>query len=100
MATVDRWLLPDGIEEVLPPEAARIEAARRQVLDLFHRWGYEFVVTPHIEYLESLLTGAGQDLDLRTFKVTDPASGRLMGFRADITPQVARMDAHSLRREG
>ncbi|GBL56856.1 ATP phosphoribosyltransferase regulatory subunit [Pseudomonas citronellolis] len=70
------------------------------MLDLFQRWGYEFVVTPHIEYLESLLTGAGQDLDLRTFKVTDPASGRLMGFRADITPQVARMDAHSLRREG
>lgn len=100
MATVDRWLLPDGIEEVLPPEAARIEAARRQVLDLFYRWGYEFVVTPHIEYLESLLTGAGQDLDLRTFKVTDPYSGRLMGFRADITPQVARIDAHTLRREG
>ncbi|BBP85760.1 ATP phosphoribosyltransferase regulatory subunit [Pseudomonas sp. Pc102] len=100
MATVDRWLLPDGIEEVLPPEAARIEAARRQVLDLFQRWGYDFVVTPHIEYLESLLTGAGQDLDLRTFKVTDPQSGRLMGFRADITPQVARIDAHTLRREG
>ncbi|HHJ4328476.1 TPA: ATP phosphoribosyltransferase regulatory subunit, partial [Klebsiella pneumoniae] len=100
MATVDRWLLPDGIEEVLPPEAALIEAARRQVLDLFQRWGYEFVVTPHIEYLESLLTGAGQDLDLRTFKVTDPLSGRQMGFRADITPQVTRMDAHSLRREG
>jgi ATP phosphoribosyltransferase regulatory subunit len=100
MATVDRWLLPDGIEEVLPPEAALIEAARRQVLDLFQRWGYEFVVTPHIEYLESLLTGAGQDLDLRTFKVTDPLSGRQMGFRADITPQVARMDAHTLRREG
>ncbi|OLU24471.1 ATP phosphoribosyltransferase regulatory subunit [Pseudomonas sp. PA15(2017)] len=100
MATVDRWLLPDGIEEVLPPEAARIEIARRQVLDLFQRWGYEFVVTPHIEYLESLLTGAGQDLDLRTFKVTDPLSGRQMGFRADITPQVARIDAHALRREG
>ncbi|UVE17547.1 ATP phosphoribosyltransferase regulatory subunit [Pseudomonas sp. LS44] len=100
MATVDRWLLPDGIEEVLPPEAARIEVARRRVLDLFQRWGYEFVVTPHIEYLESLLTGAGQDLDLRTFKVTDPQSGRLMGFRADITPQVARIDAHTLRREG
>ncbi|MGX5221020.1 MULTISPECIES: ATP phosphoribosyltransferase regulatory subunit [Pseudomonas] len=100
MATVDRWLLPDGIEEVLPPEAARIEVARRQVLDLFQRWGYEFVVTPHIEYLESLLTGAGQDLDLRTFKVIDPLSGRQMGFRADITPQVARIDAHTLRREG
>lgn len=100
MATVDRWLLPDGIEEVLPPHAARIEVARRQVLDLFQRWGYEFVVTPHIEYLESLLTGAGRDLDLRTFKVTDPLSGRQMGFRADITPQVARIDAHTLRREG
>lgn len=100
MATVDRWLLPDGIEEVLPPEAARIEVARRQMLDLFQRWGYEFVVTPHIEYLESLLTGAGQDLDLRTFKVTDPQSGRLIGFRADITPQVARIDAHTLHREG
>jgi len=100
MATVDRWLLPDGIEEVLPPEAARVEAARRQVLDLFQRWGYEFVVTPHIEYLESLLTGAGQDLDLRTFKVIDPQTGRQMGFRADITPQVARIDAHTLRREG
>lgn len=100
MATVDRWLLPDGIEEVLPPEAARIEVARRQVLDLFQGWGYEFVVTPHIEYLESLLVGASQDLDLRTFKVVDPLSGRQMGFRADITPQVARIDAHSLRREG
>src|SRR5690606_38445234 len=67
---------------------------------MFQAWGYEFVVTPHIEFLESLLTGAGQKLDLRTFKVTDPQSGHLMGFRADITPQVARMDAHSLRREG
>lgn len=100
MATVERWLLPDGIEEVLPPQAAQIEATRRQVLDMFAAWGYEFVVTPHIEFLESLLTGAGQKLDLRTFKVTDPQSGHLMGFRADITPQVARMDAHSLRREG
>ena len=100
MATVDRWLLPDGIEEVLPPEAARIEAARRRVLDLFQCWGYELVITPHIEYLESLLTGAGQDLDLRTFKTTDPQSGRLIGFRADITPQVARIDAHTLHRDG
>lgn len=100
MATVDRWLLPDGIEEVLPPQAAQIEESRRQVLDMFQAWGYEFVITPHIEFLESLLTGAGQKLDLRTFKVTDPLSGHLMGFRADITPQVARMDAHSLRRKG
>jgi ATP phosphoribosyltransferase regulatory subunit len=100
MATVDRWLLPDGIEEVLPPEAASIELARRRVLDLFQCWGYELVITPHIEYIESLLSGAAQDLDLRTFKVTDPQSGRLIGFRADITPQVARIDAHTLRREG
>ncbi|WP_313085499.1 ATP phosphoribosyltransferase regulatory subunit [Pseudomonas sp.] len=100
MATVDRWLLPDGIEEVLPPEAARIETARRGVLDLFQRWGYELVITPHVEFLESLLTGAGQDLDLKTFKVIDPLSGRQMGLRADITPQVARVDAHTLRREG
>lgn len=100
MATVDRWLLPDGIEEVLPPEAARIETARRRVLDLFQCWGYELVITPHVEFLESLLTGAGQDLDLCTFKVIDPLSGRQMGLRADITPQVARIDAHTLRREG
>ncbi|MFJ2540038.1 ATP phosphoribosyltransferase regulatory subunit, partial [Pseudomonas sp. NPDC087614] len=69
MATVDRWLLPDGIEEVLPPEAARIEVARRQVLDLFQSWGYEFVVTPHIEFLESLLTGAGQVVVVGTLQV-------------------------------
>lgn len=100
MATVDRWLLPDGIEEVLPPEAGRIETARRRVLDLFQCWGYELVITPHVEFLESLLTGAGQDLDLKTFKVIDPLSGRQMGLRADITPQVARVDAHTLRREG
>ncbi|NLC10327.1 MAG: ATP phosphoribosyltransferase regulatory subunit, partial [Gammaproteobacteria bacterium] len=100
MATLERWLLPDGIEEVLPQEAALIEVARRQVLDLFAAWGYEYVVTPHIEFLDSLLTGVGQELALRTFSVTDPLSGQLMGFRADITPQVARLDAHSLRREG
>jgi len=99
MTQADRWLLPDGIEEVLPPQAARIEAARREVLDLFARWGYEFVITPHMEYLESLLTSASSDLDLRTFKVTDPLSGRQMGLRADITPQVARVDAHSLGRD-
>ncbi|MFC3606852.1 ATP phosphoribosyltransferase regulatory subunit [Stutzerimonas tarimensis] len=100
MATVDRWLLPDGIEEVLPAEAERIESARRRMLDLFQRWGYEFVITPHMEFLESLLVHAGHDLDLRTFKVVDPLSGRQMGLRADITPQVARLDAHALRRQG
>ncbi|MCJ8170242.1 ATP phosphoribosyltransferase regulatory subunit [Atopomonas sediminilitoris] len=100
MSRVDRWLLPDGIEEVLPTEAAQIELARRQLLDVFTSWGYELVITPHIEFLDSLLTGAGQDLELQTFKVTDPLSGRLMGLRADITPQVTRIDAHTLRREG
>lgn len=100
MATLERWLLPDGIEEVLPKDAALVEVARRQILDLFAVWGYELVVTPHIEFLDSLLTGVGQELALRTFTVTDPSSGQLMGFRADITPQVARLDAHSLRREG
>ena len=100
MATLERWLLPDGIEEVLPKDAALVEVARRQILDLFAVWGYELVVTPHIEFLDSLLTGVGQELALRTFTVTDPSSGQLMGFRADITPQVARLDAHSLHREG
>ena len=100
MPTVDRWLLPDGIEEVLPDEAARTEAARRQLLDLFSRWGYDLVITPHIEYLESLLTGSGHDLDLQTFKMTDRMSGRMLGLRADITPQVARIDAHTLGAEG
>ncbi|HDZ57017.1 MAG TPA: ATP phosphoribosyltransferase regulatory subunit [Pseudomonas xinjiangensis] len=96
MPTVDRWLLPDGIEEVLPDEAARIETARRTLLDLFACWGYDLVITPHIEYLESLLTGAGHDLELQTFKMTDQLSGRMLGLRADITPQVARIDAHTL----
>lgn len=100
MPTVDRWLLPDGIEEVLPEEAARIESARRQLLDLFASWGYDLVITPHIEYLESLLTGAGHDLELQTFKMIDQLSGRMLGLRADITPQVARIDAHTLGAEG
>lgn len=100
MATLDCWLLPDGIEEILPDEAARIEAARRCLLELFALWGYQLVITPHMEYLDSLLVGAEQDLDLRTFKMVDPLSGRLMGVRADITPQVARLDAHELKGEG
>jgi len=93
------WLLPEGIEEILPPDAARLEACCRRVLDLFQSWGYELVMPPLVEYLESLLTGTGEDLDLQTFKVTDQLTGRMMGIRADTTPQVARIDAHYLKRD-
>ncbi len=99
MSVSDRWLLPDGVEELLPPEAWRMEALRRRVLDLFERYGYDLVVPPLIEYLDSLLTGTGNDLDLSTFKLTDQLSGRLMGVRADMTPQVARIDAHRLNQD-
>ena len=95
-----RWLLPDGVDELLPPEAARAEALRRLLLDLYAAWGYELVMPPFIEYLDSLLTGTGRALDLQTFKITDQLSGRTMGVRADITPQAARIDAHQLRRAG
>lgn len=99
MTRSNRWLLPDGVDEVLPPKAAQLESLRRSLLDLFASWGYELVIPPMIEYLESLLTGSGSDLDLQTFKITDQISGRLLGLRADITPQVARIDAHSLNRD-
>ena len=95
----ERWLLPAGIEEVLPSQARIMEMLRRELLDLFRGWGYELVIPPFIDYLESLLTGTGHDLDLQTFKLIDQLSGRLLGIRADMTPQVARMDAHNLRRE-
>ncbi len=95
----DRWLLPEGIEEILPPRAEQLDATLRRLLDLFKSWGYELVMPPFIEYLESLLTGTGNDLDLQTFKLTDQLTGRLMGLRADMTPQVARIDAHCLKRE-
>ncbi len=94
----ERWLLPEGIEEVLPDAARRLEQLRRRLLDLFESWGYELVMPPFIEYLESLLTGTGNDLDLQTFKLTDQLSGRLLGVRADMTPQAARIDAHQLKR--
>ncbi|MHA7880049.1 MAG: ATP phosphoribosyltransferase regulatory subunit [Saccharospirillum sp.] len=100
MTIAERWLLPDGIEEILPPEAARIEALRRLLLDEYRLWGYDLVIPPSAEYLESLLTGVGHDLDLLTYKLTDQATGRLMGLSADNTQQVARMDAHSLPKEG
>lgn len=92
----DRWLLPEGIEELLPPQAAQLDRLRRTLLDLFQCWGYELVMPPLVEYLDSLLTGTGNDLDIQTFKLTDQASGRLLGVRADMTPQVARIDAHRL----
>ncbi len=98
MSTKDRWLLPEGVEEILPAEARRVEALRRRLLDLFEVWGYELVMPPLIEFLESLLTGAGKDLDIQTFKVTDHLTGRLMGVRPDMTPQAARIDAHYLKR--
>lgn len=99
MRAKDRWLLPEGIEEVLPPQAEHLEHLRRRLLDLYRSWGYELVMPPFIEYLESLLTGTGTDLDPQTFKLTDQLTGRLMGVRADMTPQVARIDAHQLKRD-
>ena len=96
----DSWLLPDGIDEVLPEQARFIEKSRRELLDLYNSWGYDLVIPPMVEFSESLLSGFGSDLDLVTFKLTDQLSGRMMGIRADITPQAARIDAHSLNRQG
>ncbi len=93
-------MLPEGVDELLPPEAAQAEALRRRLLDLYRTWGYELIMPPVIEYLESLLIGTGRDMDAQTFKVTDQASGWTLGVRPDITPQAARIDAHQLRREG
>jgi len=91
------WLLPDGIDEQLPAQAAVLEQLRRELLDAYESWGYRMVVTPFIEYLDSLLTGTGKDLEHQTFQLTDQLSGRQLGIRADITPQAARIDAHQLR---
>lgn len=99
MAMKNHWLLPEGIEEILPPQAARLDDLCRSIIDLYKGWGYQLVMPPLIEFLESLLTGTGEDLDLKTFKLTDQLSGRLMGVRADTTPQVARIDAHNLKRD-
>jgi len=97
---VDHWQLPDGVEEVLPARAESVERLRRTLLDLYRGWGYRLVIPPLVEFTESLLVGLGEDLDLITFKLTDQLSGRTLGIRADITPQVARIDAHSLAEEG
>lgn len=98
MLSRDRWLLPEGIDEMLSEESRRMEVLRRRILDLFATWGYELVIPPLIEYMDSLLAGTSPDLDRQTFKLIDPASGRLLGVRADMTPQVARIDARSTHR--
>lgn len=100
MKRSDQWLLPEGIEEVLPDRARRLEMLRRRLLDVLDRRGFDLVRPPLVEFLDALLTGVGEDLDLQTVKLTDSVSGRLMGVRADHTPQVARMDAHYLRHQG
>lgn len=94
------WLLPEHIADVLPAEARRIEELRRGMLDIARSYGCELVMPPLLEHLESLLSGTGHELDLRTFKLVDQASGRTLGVRADTTPQVARIDAHLLNRRG
>jgi ATP phosphoribosyltransferase regulatory subunit len=95
-----KWILPEHVEDILPDEAERLEGLRRALLDHFRGHGYRLVQPPLVEHLESLLTGTGRDLELQTFKVIDPMSGRLLGVRADITPQVARIDAHLLNEPG
>ncbi len=99
MKTQNIWILPEGIEEILPPRAGQLDHLCREIIDLYASWGYQLVIPPMIEYMDSLLTGTGKDLDLKIFKLTDQLSGRLMGVRADTTPQVARIDAHNLKRE-
>lgn len=94
------WLLPEFIEDVMPAEAGRIESLRRQLLDLFKVHGYQYVIPPTLEYVESLITGTGSKLDTATFKVVDQLTGRMMGIRADTTPQAARIDAHMLNHQG
>ena len=99
MTSKEHWVLPQGIEEALPEHAARLEILRRDLLGLYATWGYELVIPPFIDHIESLLTGTGHDLDLQTFKLVDQVSGRTLGVRADMTPQVARIDAHQLNRD-
>jgi len=97
---VNRWLLPEDIADVLPAKARKVEQLRRSLLDLYRSYGYELVAPPLLEFLDSLLTGTGSDLNLQTFKLVDQLSGRTLGLRADMTPQVARIDAHLLNRTG
>ena len=97
MLNKDRWLLPEGIQEVLSPQARAMETQRRILLDMYHCWGYDLVESPMIDFLDSLLTGTCHDLQQMTFTLTDQISGKLLGVRADITPQIARIDAHHIK---
>jgi ATP phosphoribosyltransferase regulatory subunit len=97
MTTKENWLLPEGIDELLPQEAAQLESLHRSLVDRMRSWGYQLVVTPLVDYLDSLLTGTAKSLDIQTFKLTDQMSGRMLGIRADMTPQVARIAAHKMR---
>ena len=94
------WLLPEHIADILPAQAARVEQVRRQLLDQAGRRGFELVIPPLLEHLDSLLSGTGRELELQTFTLVDQLSGRLLGLRADTTPQAARIDAHLLNRAG
>ncbi len=99
MQQKNSWILPEGIEEILPEDAKHLEGLRSKLLEMFACWGYDLVIPPFIDFLDSLLTGSGHDLDLQTFKLTDQVSGEMLGVRADMTPQVARIDAHNLKHE-
>ena len=100
MSKINRWLLPEGVEEILPGKAWSIQHYQQSVLELFSSWGYDFVIPPLVEYTDSLLLDHSSDIDLQTFKLVDQLSGRSLGIRADITPQTCRIDAHSLKQEG
>ncbi len=100
MSKVNRWLLPEGVEEILPSKAWSIQHYQQSVLELFASWGYDLVIPPLVEYTDSLLLDHSSDIDLQTFKLVDQLSGRSLGIRADITPQTCRIDAHSLKRDG
>lgn len=99
MKPQNNWVLPEGVEDILPPQAAHLDNLCRQIIDLYVSWGYQLVITPMIEYVDSLLTGTGKDMDMKMFKLIDQISGQLVGIRADITPQVARIDAHRLNHD-
>jgi ATP phosphoribosyltransferase regulatory subunit len=99
MTIKESWLLPEGIDELLPQEASQLECLHRSLVDRMRSWGYQLVVPPLVEYLDSLLTGTAKTLDIQTFKLTDQMSGRMLGIRADMTPQVARIAAHKLRNQ-